>query len=1127
MKKPGFFLMILLVLAVNLQGQSKILSKTLRVGNREGTAGSLLGEISRKGDFVFSYNQDIPVDKKVRLKFRRQTVHQFLDEIFEGQVYCIEYGNKILLKMKSRIPEVYAVTGKVIESGTGEPVPGVHVIIPGTEPLIGSVSDEKGIFRINVPLGMDMIRFSCIGYQQRDLDTGQLMPEDIELTPSTLEISEAVITDYILPVDNKSGIAVSQLSGEMLAQIPGSSIEHALIAAAPGVYAVRNSGMPGASFQVRIRGTHSLINSDPVYYLDGIPLQSALLNAVSPHDIASVEINKDATSTASYGARAGNGVVLLQSKKGRSESALVRFDYYMGVQQAAKKLDLMKTEDYLDYFDMVRPDDPKFDTLPDIFKHKTDWMEVAFHSAKTEDYHLSAMGGNDRSDFYLSTGIYNQASIIKELEMNRYTVKFSSNHHILQKWEISQDISLAHIRYDGLKEGCFLNDYNNPLLASMCMLPITPPSDTMLDISILGRRDSSIAKKIISPDIPYLDAELSDNVRKNYTVFGNLTSRIALMRNLDLQTAFGYEVFYQNNTSCNRTFPFNVDIAINPVLECNYKVLDLGMHVKNDLHYRNNFAKYHEIDILAGFEYGQNESEWTLINEKLTNMALGTSSSSTVNQTAPDETYNVGIQNRAFSGSFSYVYKKKVILNGSLRREAVILDADTTNKVYTDIYPSIAMGWVFLNRKTSTPGIIRYGKIRYAWGMAGNSPRLDYSFYARFMQDMAYVYSFSSSGAITNSASQRQTNENFYWEKYCAHDIGIDLGFLENRLFLSADLFYNHLQMGKSSSYNNQPEFFRDLNTKDLFGIIPLPLSELVNYGIEGLVQFKNNGRRMQWDVSLNVTHLRNRIIDVEDQLQYSTTNPIPVYREGEAAGSFYGYKIERLFTLADCPAPGETVTNQPYVLDEKGNRVYAQPNARDGDYKFMDINGDGVIDRKDRTIIGNPYPDLSFGLYANAKYRQFDLTMFWQGTYGNEIFNATKLWLYNPYGSSNWTPDILNSYRSPQYDELGEMTDPGLTGTDLHRFDYYAENKNLRVSDFYIEDGSYLRLKNIQLGYTINPVLTGRIHIRTFRIYLAVQNLFTFTNYSGLDPEVGGWGIDCGNYPQPRTFYAGVNLEF
>jgi hypothetical protein len=277
----------------------------------------------------------------------------------------------------------------------------------------------------------------------------------------------------------------------------------------------------------------------------------------------------------------------------------------------------------------------------------------------------------------------------------------------------------------------------------------------------------------------------------------------------------------------------------------------------------------------------------------------------------------------------------------------------------------------------------------------------------------------------------------------------------------------------------------------------------------------------------LNFTHLKNRIIDIKDQSILSSIDPITIHLNGESAGSFYGYKIERLFTEGDCLAPGKTVTNQPFITDENGNRMYAQPNAHAGDYKFMDINEDGIIDPNDKTVIGNPYPEFLFGFSVNTRYRRFDLTMLWQGAYGNEIYNATRLWLYNPYGTSNWTTDILNSYISPKYNNSDEIITPGLTDTDLHRFDYYAKNKNLRVSDFYIEDGSYIRLKNIQLGYTINPALTKRIHIRELRIYIAAQNLVTFTSYTGLDPEVGGWGIDCGIYPQPRTYYAGVNILF
>jgi len=246
----------------------------------------------------------------------------------------------------------------------------------------------------------------------------------------------------------------------------------------------------------------------------------------------------------------------------------------------------------------------------------------------------------------------------------------------------------------------------------------------------------------------------------------------------------------------------------------------------------------------------------------------------------------------------------------------------------------------------------------------------------------------------------------------------------------------------------------------------------------------------------------------------------------GETTGSFYGYKIERLFREEDCPPGGEKVTNQPYIIDNRGNRKYAQPNAEAGDYKFVDINNDSIIDKYDKTIIGNPHPDFIFGIYANIQFRQFDLSMFWQGTYGNEIYNATNLWLYNPYSTTNWSRDILNSYGTPQYDDSDQLTGI-LTETDLHRFDYNADNKNLRVSDFYIEDGSYLRLKNIQVGYTFDPALSGKIHIEKLRIYICAQNLLTFTNYSGLDPEVGGWGIDCGIYPQPRTFIAGINIGF
>jgi hypothetical protein len=442
------------------------------------------------------------------------------------------------------------------------------------------------------------------------------------------------------------------------------------------------------------------------------------------------------------------------------------------------------------------------------------------------------------------------------------------------------------------------------------------------------------------------------------------------------------------------------------------------------------------------------------------------------------------------------------------------------------------VGWIFLNRNgTSHEGILQFGKIRYAYGMAGNSPRLDYSFHARLMRDMAYVYSFNSAGNFTNSASQRQANERFYMEKVAAHNLGVEVGLFRNKLFVSTDFFRHHLFEGIQPGYAIPADFLGELFFRDYYGLKPLPVAGIVNSGIEGQISYKKSGHLMKWNLSVHLTRLYNRIIGIDSDT-YSGINkgsydPISVNLPGETVGSFYGYKIERLFGEEDCPAPGERVTNQPFITGNKGNRQYAQPDAYAGDYKFVDMNKDSVIDKNDKTIIGNPFPDFTFGMYANVQFRQFDLSMLWQGTYGNEIFNATRLWLYNPYGTANWSKEVLDSYMSPQYDDSGKMTDSGNTDTDLHRFDFYAENKNLRVSDFYIEDGSYIRLKNIQLGYTLDPVLVNRIHIQKLRMFLCAQNLITITNYSGLDPEVGGWGIDSGIYPQPRIWMAGVKVEF
>lgn len=1133
MKKHICLALLLLAFSASLTGQSEILNRKVKIENKEGTIGSILDEISREGGFVFSYSQDIPRKKKVSVQYSRQTVQQYLNEIFKEKIYCVTHGNKLLIKLKPVLPEFYTVQGKVIDSGNGFPVPGVTVIIPGTDPLIGAVSDDSGRFQINVPTGMDVIQFSCVGYERLNLNPEYQETGTIGLKPRSMEISEAVIEYGRLPVKIESSVAISYISGDKLKGLQGGSMEDALQGSVSGVHVVRNSGIPGASFQVQIRGNHSLINSDPVFYLDGIPLQQSLLYSLSGQDIASIEIFKDASSTSIYGASAGNGVVLLHSKKGSADKLDVNLNYRIGSQKAYRELDLMDSEEFYNFSKKVRPQDGEFDWLDEAYdEYDNDWMKLMFHPAKIEDFHFSISGGNEGSQYYLGTGLFNQASIIKELKFNRISLKFNSRHRVTKRWRLGHDLNFAHMTYKGLREGCFLNDHNNPVIQSLTMLPMYSPGDTLIDPKFSAfLPGGSIPAK--GEPIEYVDQELTNNLRENYVIFGQLHSKVNVSRNISFESLFGYEIYHQNNRSCNRSKSVMIPITYNPIMENDYQVLDLAYHWHNHLHLFKTYAKDHMVKASIGYETGMSENQWIPVQQRVYAPADNEDRAKFyLNEDIQDLRCGINFRHHAALATAGYTYKERYIINGALRRETVKFDSTEFNKQqYSDWYPSVSLGWIFVQRKSNTPKkILHYGKLRYAYGVAGNSPTLNSSFHSKLMRDMSYAYSFSSAGNITNSYTQRQANALFYLEKVAAHNLGVEIGLFQNRLFVSTDVFRNHLHKGETSGYADPLNFLGQLFGRNSVGMIPLPMAEIVNSGIESTVSFKNRGHLLSWDLSLHLTHLYNRIVDIDSSdfasINNSNYDPISVNLPGETAGSFYGYKIERLFREEDCPPGGEKVTNQPYIIDNKGIRKYAQADAEAGDYKFVDINNDSIIDEYDKTIIGNPHPDFIFGISANIQFRQFDLSMFWQGTYGNEIYNATNLWLYNPYSTTNWSKDILNSYGTPQYDDSDQLI--GIrTDTDLHRFDYNAENKNLRVSDFYIEDGSYLRLKNIQVGYTFDPALSGKIHIEKLRIYICAQNLLTFTNYSGLDPEVGGWGIDCGIYPQPRTFIAGINIGF
>jgi TonB-dependent SusC/RagA subfamily outer membrane receptor len=382
-----FVVAFIAVFSTDLVAQPSILDRRVKLEHSTGTVAEVLKEISEKGCFYFSYGDDILDNKYVRLSKTRQTVREFLDEIFSGEWYRIEYGNKLMLKQKLANPEVYTVKGRVVERDSRLPIPGATVIIPGTDPLIGTVTGEDGSFSINIPLGMDVIRFSCIGFESRTLSAGRRSNAEISLDTKKQEITGIEIIKYTTPVIPEVNAAVSYIPSDILHRIPAASIDQVLQGNASGVHVVNNSGMPGASLQVNIRGRLSLIRSDPVYYLNGIRIQSSSLQAFSPHDIGSIEVLKDASSSSLYGSSAANGVVLLDSKKGEDKELAISFYHHTGLQQVRKTLDLLNTEEFLEYFQKVRPEDDLFEGMDTRFSDENQ-MEKIFHTAGVTDTHL-------------------------------------------------------------------------------------------------------------------------------------------------------------------------------------------------------------------------------------------------------------------------------------------------------------------------------------------------------------------------------------------------------------------------------------------------------------------------------------------------------------------------------------------------------------------------------------------------------------------------------------------------------------------------------------------------------------------------------------------------------------------
>ncbi|MFC2136583.1 SusC/RagA family TonB-linked outer membrane protein [Bacteroidota bacterium] len=1030
------------------------------------------------------------------------------------------------------------------------PIPGANIAIKGT--TTGTISDVEGKYSLESPSSDAVLLISYMGYESQEITIGDQTFIKIVLIEKTTELDDVIVVGY--GVQKKSDLtgAIASVSSEELVKTPSSGALQALQGKAAGVQIINYSGMPGAGVTVRVRGINTITRPDewtgvpgPIYIIDGIPGD---IGSINQNDIAHIEVLKDASAQAIYGSSGGNGVILVTTKQGsKNQKAKVDFSMYRGVQSNDIPVKMCNTKEFVQIYNSleVKKNTPIMDN-PDSLPSTNWWNEIS-QNAVMEEYNLTVTSGTENSTSLFSLGYLNQEGIVKKTDYQRYNIRANNSFKISKRLKIGENVNLAATRN---REGLDNSSWNS-LVGGINQSPISYIRDTSA-LTPQQITDKNIgwggwAQPLFSTGSgnPVAGIYYKNDRSGTYRMAGNLYANLEIIKGLTYNNNFGFDVnFWEND---NFTPYYYISSTQQNAIPQVSRQLDRNFtwDWQHLLDYKITLFDKHNIDLMAGFE----------ANEFLRKTLTGKADSLIKNGATPEYQYiNATLResgSEIYKPEGDYGHNTKYAYFGRLNYEFNNLFLaqfsyryDGSTKFGPDhrfgSFPAFSIGLKFseLDVVKNNFGFLSFGKVRFGWGITGNDGIPKSKFYSLVELSPNYGYPFGAT-ASAGGVALAPGNPELHWETITTYNYGLDINFFDNKLTLTTDYF--------------------DKNTTGMLQSLALPLvtgrygfsgdngkytdhiGSLSNKGFELAIGYKNNIGDLKYSVDFNITKIVSELYDLTDTITLPDweSNPKSILRNGDSPGAFWGYKTDGVFRLSDADSildPGATrkryvVVNQPFKLDANGNKVFIQNNAQPGDLSFVDINGDTVLNNDDKVVIGDPNPKFTFGFTINLEYKDFDLNCFFQGSYGNDIFNATKGSWYNSSGSGNWVKDALNAYRSPVYDENGNMIDPGNTTSDQFRL-FGSTADNYRMSDWYIEDGSYVRLKSLQLGYTLPETFAEKYGIGLLRVYVGGRNLITWTKYSGMDPEIGGnnpteFGIDYAVYPQAKMYNIGINMSF
>lgn len=1004
-----------------------------------------------------------------------------------GTVLCLLLVNGLANSVKGQENKV-RVEGTVTDSQTGNTLIGVNVVVKNTSR--GTTTNENGEFALSVPSENSVLVFSYVGYKSKEVTVGTKSDLDVELTEAVGSLSEVVVVGYGTKQRADVTSSISSVSSDEIAEQTTTNLNQAMQGRVSGVNITQNSGAPGAGISVDVRGIGTIGNSSPLYVIDGIP--GGDINSINPQNIESIEILKDASAAAIYGANGANGVVLVTTKSGSSGGTMVNFDMTYGIQQLSNKVDMLNAEQYARMQNEARSisgletywDDPS------SLGNGTDWQDALSRNAGVQKYNLSVSGGNEKLQYFISGGNYDQEGVLIGSGFNRSTIRVNADYKVSDFFKIGNKISLARRNEASIPE-----DYpfasGNRIVGALEMSPTVPV-----------RRDGEFAgpqgdfEGSSQGPNPVGMATINDVDNESSNVLNRAYVEINPLSNLKIRSEFGID--YTDGSYYEFQPTYRWGITSNSIAQL-YRgdSNSFSWTSQTTANYKDTFQEYHDFELLGGFSISESRYESIdasaqgFINEKVTVLSAADQINS-LSEYA-DEQSMIG-----YFGRLNYSYKNKYLFTGNLR-------VDGSSKFGEGhrygTFPSFSVGWRLSEEAfMSDVDFITDLKLRFSWGKSGNSQIGNYNYATRLNLSQYYVF---GGGIVPGVAPLSVPNEEVKWETTTQNNIGLDLSMFEDKLNFTADYYVK--------------------TTSDMLVPVPIPSSagiteapyqnagKVENKGLELSLKYQNSAGAFSYDIGGNFSTVQNTVLSLGGGL------PIPspiLYREsvrltrtqkGRSIGEFYGYKTNGLFQNED------DIANHA-----------AQPGAEPGDIRFVDVNGDGEINDSDRTYIGSPLPDFQFGFNAGASYKSFDFKVLISGVYGNEVMNTMGYRLLNGSHIGNKMAGVLDRW-------TGEGT-----SNSMPRLTWNDPNNNARISDRYVEDGSYLRVKNIQLGYNLPNSLLNKVGARSVRLYISGRNLYTLTSYSGFDPELGkvdnnnlNYGIDMGNYPVPRSFNIGLNVGF